>query len=424
MKYYTTIFVFFGLLAAFPSIGQTSLLIGRSNTYFDFVTGAAYSGDSAIISYNGLRQPNEYKNWRIDATGDWYMSSRSTDYTYDANGNLLHYLFQDGNDVLGWTNAERYTYTYDGNDHELSNIVEKWNGANWITQSENHKVYDANGRLLSSTGSNSRTLYTYDTQGLLETKIYQGSPSGNWVNVTRYEYTYLPNDTLYASETAYDWQANAWKESSRTSDTYDTNGHLIQSLVELWNGTSWQNSLLFSSTYDAEGYLIQTLTQLWNSSAWENSTLYTISYDAAHNLIFWSYQSWVAGDWEGFFRQYNGFDAKSNFIYGRLEYWDGVFWFMESFGRLNYLEVVASQNPVLANFEIFPNPASTSVTLSGTGLSRAMLFDQQGRLVCVQNLQGQDQETLQVGNLPTGNYSLQVLGLDGSMGAKPLQIRR
>jgi hypothetical protein len=423
MKHHFTILLFVALLSATVSDGQTSLLIGRSNTHFDLSTGEATIGDSSILSYNALLQHSQYLNFRINALGYWYVSSRLTDYTYDANGNQLGFLIQSGNDTIGWTNSLRYTYTYDGNNNELSSLVEKWINTGWVTNTETIRVYDVNGNLLSSTGLFGRNLYSYNAEGLLEIKIYQEMSNGNWVNRNQYEYTYLPNDPKYASETTYDWQINTWQKNSRSIDTYDTNGHLIQNLTEIWDGVSWVSLNRTINAYDAAGYQTDNLLQQWNGATWDDLYLYTQSYDASHNLIYWLSQTNFGAGWEPSLRQFNGFDAKSNFTHGRLEVWDGLAWTMESYGHLNYLELVSTKNPVQASLEFYPNPASTSVTLRGTGFSRAMIFDQAGRLVYNQSLQGQSEETLKLGNLPAGNYFLQAIGLDGKVGAKPLQIR-
>jgi len=92
--------------------------------------------------------------------------------------------------------------------------------------------------------------------------------------------------------------------------------------------------------------------------------------------------------------------------------------------RYYYTEFVPTHALLLTEFQVYPNPASSAVTIKGVGLSQAMIFDQHGRLVCTKSLLGQDQQTLQLGNLPSGNYFLQVLDCDGNLGAKPIQIRR
>jgi len=421
MKHHFTILALFSLLAASPVYGQSSLLIARTFIHVD-ATGTPYSGDSSTLTYNSQLLTNQIKTWKIDSMGNWVLKFRLTDYSYDANGNLLYFLDQVGNDVNGWADAYRYNYTYDIDGRELSYLEEKWNGTAWVTQNSVIRVYDANGNLLSETRINSRVIFTYDAQNLLQTKTGQSFVAGNWVDKTRVDYAYLPNST---TGTTYNWTNNAWKESSRSTDTFDGSGNLIQNLYEQWNGTAWENNLLESFNFDANGNIVQDMTQGWNGTSWDNYFMTDYGYDAENNLTFWTSSNWVDIDstWEGSIRQFNGYDAQNHFISAQLELWDGVSWFLISYGDLYYADFVSTHTAVLADFEIFPNPASSAVTIKGEGLSQVMVFDQQGRPIRRQNLHGQEEETLQLGHLPAGNYILQVLGNDGKMVAKPLQIR-
>lgn len=97
-------------------------------------------------------------------------------------------------------------------------------------------------------------------------------------------------------------------------------------------------------------------------------------------------------------------------------------WYFANRCRYNYSDFVSTQSPGFADFSISPNPATTSITLKGADFAHIALFDLQGRRLRSQRLHGEPEETFQLGNLPSGNYLLQVIGSDGKMGAKPLQI--
>lgn len=414
-----TIFLLSGLFAASLVFGQTDLVIARSNIYLD-ETGQPTFGDSSTLTYNNQLLTSQIYNWKLNSQGTWTQKSRIIDHTYDANDHLLYYQFQTGDEVNGWTNSYQYTYTYNAAGNELSYQEEKWNASNWITQWLVNHVYDANGKILSSTGLAFRQLYTYNAQNLLETKTYQELSNGNWVDNSRQLYAYSPN---VIQETIEYWANGAWVASDRYSDTYDANGNIIENLYESWNGTSWVITTRSTSNYDGNGLLQQTLTENWVGNSWENSSLLAYTYDANQNLVYWISSNWNAGDWKGSIRQFNGFDAKNNFINARLESWNDTEWGIISYGRLYYAEFVSTHAPEFAAFDVFPNPASTFVTLKGEGFDHAMIFDQQGGLVRTQRLQGQSEETLLLGNLPAGNYILQVVGKDGHTGARPIQIR-
>lgn len=414
-----TIFFLGIFLTASAVFGQTDLVIARSNVYLD-ETGQPTFGDSSTLAYNNHLLTNQIYTWKLNSQGTWTQKSRSIDHAYDANDHLLYYLYQTGDEVNGWTNFNRFTYTYDAAGNELSYQEEKWNGSNWITQWLVNHVYDPNGKILSSTGLAFRQLYSYNAQNLLEMKTYQELSNGNWVDNSRQLYAYSPN---VIQETIEYWANGAWVASDRYSDTYDANGNIIENLYESWNGTSWVITTRSTSNYDGNGLLQQTLTEYWVGNSWGNSSLLAYTYDANQNLVYWISSNWNAGDWKGSLRQINGFDAKNNLINARLESWNDTEWGLISYGRLYYAEFVSTHAPEFAAFDIFPNPANTSVTIKSDGFDQAIIFNQQGGLVRAQRLQGQPEETLLLGNLPAGNYILQVVGKDGSSGAKSIQIR-
>ncbi|MBP6811372.1 MAG: T9SS type A sorting domain-containing protein [Saprospiraceae bacterium] len=420
MKHFATIFLLLDLLASSPAYGQSTLLIAQTYAFVDGA-GVPYYGDSTTLDYNSQLLVNQKKTWNIDSTGSWYLDHRATDITYDANGNLLYSLSQTGNDISGWTNSHRFIFTYDNNDKLLSGLRENWNGTAWVMHSLTTYVYDANGNMLSYTQGSIRILYTYDAQNLLLMSISQQLDAGNWIDNTRVDYAYSPNSK---TETTYTWENLTWKEYSRTTETFDGSGNMIQYLFEQWDGTAWANIYQTSHNYDANGNVLQDLAQDWNGATWVNSSLTDYTYDAENNLTYWIASNWINNTWQGSYRQFGVFNQENNYMSERSELWDGASWSLVSYRNNYYAVLLSTHTLAVADFKIFPNPANSAVTIQGEGLTQAMVFDQQGRPVRSQSLQGQGEETLQLGNLPAGNYILQVLGNDGKMGAKPLQIRR
>ncbi len=91
-------------------------------------------------------------------------------------------------------------------------------------------------------------------------------------------------------EYSQDWTDSAWATVDRTTDTYDADWNLLESLDEDWVALSfsWVNSWRDTYTYDASGNLTEWLYQAWNAAAstWVNSwrdTSYT--YDDSGNLL-------------------------------------------------------------------------------------------------------------------------------------------
>lgn len=382
------------LLAVTPSFGQTKLLTARTYAFLDFVTGATVLGDSSLFDYYSNHKTKEIKTWHYDGAV-WAVTDRLTDYTYNASGNILSYTDQVGNDIIGWTNSARYTFTYDANDQLLTYLNESWNGSAWAPSFSAIWEYDANGNVVRETRDNLRYLYSYNAEGLLETVLDQQLDAGIWNNQKQNVYSYAPGDTKVASITTNNWNGGAWETYSRSSYTYDGNGDEAIELEELWAGTAWESLQRQVNTYDAN-----------------------------HNNIYWIVQFYNSGIWEDYLRSVSTYDSESNILNVNWDVWLGTEWATQNLFHHYYGEFVSTGAPRTANFQLFPNPTTGAVTLQGENLAQAQVFDQQGRLVRSIALNGLERSTLQTGNLAPGNYLIQVQGANGEMGSKLLQVRR
>jgi hypothetical protein len=393
MKNYFTLTIFFFILCCFGISAQPGKLISQAYYSFDTGTGAVVSADSFTVAYNNQLLPDLYRNFKWNVSGAWELKGRSTDFQYDGNGNRISYTLQTGNDSAGWTNTWRYSNTYNANNQELSYKLEKWGGANWVLNSLSEKVYDANGLLISSGGDSYRRLYTYNAEALLETETSQYFTGGNWVNLEQITYTYYPSSTLLETQTYWSWAAGAWNISYREVFQYDANGNNTQELTE-------------------------SLVQ----NQWTPDFRLTLEYDAQNNLVYWIRSDWDGVAWKDDTRQFNTFDQNNNFTSGRLELLNGTSWEMATFGRLHYGALSSMERLVLVDFDIFPNPAVSSITLKGANLQSAQLFDRQGRLVGNVTMGQTSGAMIPVAHLSPGTYFIQVMDEKGAPGVKPLVI--
>ncbi len=372
---------------------QPGKLISRSFLTFD-TNGIQVSGDSITVSYNGQLQTDGNRNFRYDqVTSLWFLKSRSTDYQYDVIGNLLGFTLQIGNDIDGWVNTWRYSYTYNFDNQKLTNKVEKWGVSDWVLNSFTEYMYDANGLLLSSISANSQRQYSYSVEGLLQTETYQVNSGGNWVNSSQETYIYFPNSSLVETQISSNWTAGAWTASIRKHFQYDANGNTIESVTEYLNQSQWTPVSRIVNEYDAE-----------------------------NNLIYWVSANWGGASWNDAMRQFNTYDSNNNFTSARLEVLESTGWQMATFGRLHYGALSGIHQAELTNFEVFPNPATSSVTLLGENLESAQLFDRLGRLVGNISLADTSGAMIPVAHLSPGTYFIQVTGENGVPGVKPLVI--
>ncbi|HLP96261.1 MAG TPA: T9SS type A sorting domain-containing protein [Saprospiraceae bacterium] len=375
---------------------QPGKLISQGFYYFDTESGLVSSGDSFTVAYNAQLLPNEYRNFKLDLnTGIWGEKFRSIDYQYDANGNLLRFTQQDGNDIDGWVNTWRYSYTYNANNQELTSKQEQWNGASWAVYNVSVNTYDANGLLLSSEGNSSRQQYTYTAENLLESVISQYKLGGNWVNNSKEEYVYLPNSSLVSTLSHSSWGGGAWAVTHRNAYQYDANGN---------------------NTEDLTDYFVQ--------NQWVPGSLLAMEYDTENNLVYWIISNWEGADWKGSLRQFNTFDQNNNFTSARFEVLDSTGWQMASFGRLHYGALSGIHQAEMTSFEVFPNPATSSITLLGENLESAQIIDRQGRVISQVSLNQHEATNVPVSQLAPGLYFIQVRDQRGDSGVKPLMIQR
>jgi len=388
----------FGLLAASPLFGQSGngkLLKNRVYLSYEDLNDTLSVKDSTLFVYDIENNLLEETSWQDDF---FFQISGAKRYlrTYDNEGNVLtqiEQLLENAN----WVNYTRENYTYDSNNLLLILNYSTWQNNAWVVGLTVYYSYNLNGQILTILRNTSRSFYTYNDQNKLDTITSQYYANGIWTNNQRsvYSYNSIPGGNTI-TRLQLIWSGSNWDNFTKRTETFDNNGNLALYIWETWqNGTIWELNTRRSWVYDNNQNPVYLLQEWWTDSAWVNSGQTNFEYDSDADIVF-----------------------------SQTDYWLDDVWAKRNTYHYYYYSPVSTHTPSAANFTIFPNPASTSVTLESEGLTHINLFDQQGRLVRSQGLQGQAQETLQLGNLPTGNYLLQVFGSDGKIGAKSLQIRR
>lgn len=377
--------------------GGSKLLVARAGLQFSPFNGLAEQGDSIAYDYNSNDQTNRIRVWYFDPNGAyWKLYSRAIDYSYDSNGNLLYRLGQAVDSLNNWKDYLRVFNTYDSANQQLSNRVETWEGDSlgWVLNNSKHWTYYPNGKIQIETHDFGRIIYTYNAEGLLANTTSQGLGNGIWTNTGRYVYTYPLNDTKPSTITYYYWSGSAWVKYNQQTYTYNGNGDVLISEVQKWVNGAWENQ--FKNVY-----------------------IYNVNQNNTINNLF----EWINGDWQYLYKYISTYDSDSDLLTERINRWLGV-WVKESITRYYYSGAVSTQNPSVAQFSIFPNPATTQITLQSQGLTQINLLDLLGRQISTHKLSGQSEETLHLGHLPAGNYLLQALDKNGATGTKPLQIRQ
>ena len=67
------------------------------------------------------------------------------------------------------------------------------------------------------------------------------------------------------------------------------------------------------------------------------------------------------------------------------------------------------------DFRLYPNPADDFVTLEGSNMKQASIFNLMGTMIIQLDIKGNDTTTINVGKLISGNYFIYVKTNDGKV---------
>ncbi|MBL7827823.1 MAG: T9SS type A sorting domain-containing protein [Saprospiraceae bacterium] len=431
MKYcLQSLTLFLGLFSATIAFGQngTSQKL-RSTVWLNAypVSGMIFSSDSTQYYYDDNGRYSDIYHWTdYTPAGGWRLSNRTTAYVYDPNGNLLSTLTQKHVDTLGWLNVYRNIYTYDSKDSLLSMLEQRYNdSAGWVNYLRFFLSYDDAGNRLSSVvetwndsvwALNNAMYFTYDAAGNVLTRTTD--------DFYRLVYAYDGAGNL-SSETSMHLDNGIWYMSSRRiylpgfSPAFPATGVYYQ----LWENMSWSNYSRLHYTYNASGDLTESLYQYKSGQEWTNESRYHAEFNQNHQEVFMEYQEWENNAWSKHTRYFTTYDADSDIILRQRKQWNGA-WYEISTERFHYEETSPVNTPKHDDLLLFPNPTIDAITLKGTNMLYAQIYNTKGELVTSSALFGADEKTFQLGNIPTGHYFLHLLMKDGSVSTKSFQVQK
>ncbi len=350
-------------------------------------------------------------------------------------------------------NFDTYFY-YNQEGHLYLSQADLWDGNKWghyfydnYTLNPDGKPSEILRRYNSNNQNLSRQTFTYHTDGQ-----YTLNKLENWNNSTQawelsqssaYEY----NASNKVAVAHYESNQAGTLFVSRTTNTYDGQGRVAQSLSESFNNGAWENSGLDNYHYAGNSVDYDTLTETtWNTSGFWNPVLrrhiqtvdvnkHTIKIEQADGsggftpnnqtisiagpndvpALFES-QTWNSstGDWKTGFKLENDFNPDNSQKQYRSYFLD--FLLPNQPLYLNqvadfyydiYLETEGSPHSP-AEVSIWPNPATDFVNVLSDGRPMSLrLLDRNGRLVEMSTSMGGNAK-LELSGQPAGVYLLQI----------------
>ena len=281
---------------------------------------------------------------------------------FDDDGNVIGFIsemstfFPSGNQY-----KSRYTYYFEG--EGVSTFSEFWDGEQWVPNSRSLRTIEDTGGIVIEVSTTEtwngteweddylysrRETRTYDSEGNLLQRLIEKHTGTNWMNDRRYNSSYNSNNnrTEYYTEK---WEGGRWEiNSGRTTRVYDANDVNISKITETWDGTNWNNYIKESYTRSAENKILLNLQERWENSNWVSQIKKTYSYNNDGYQLTYLKEFWKEDIWENVDRETH------NYNYGALEVsylsekwiennWENV---NRSFSTFNNAE-----NKTLGNYE-------------------------------------------------------------------------
>lgn len=341
----------------------------------------------------------------------WNYNSRTLEI-YDVNQlNTDFYEYAWNNNQ--WEVTGHGVYTYNAQSMPVSILFKTWDGSAWTDFYQIDITYNAN---------NSPSEYLLKINFL-----------GSWMDYLKIIFTYNAQDQLTEMRyLEYDMITTTWENDSRSLFTYDTNGWETEELMQTWDGSTWENDEKSASSYNAQGYIIEKVYAWWYNNMWETSSRLTYTYDAQWNVTQMLEEYWSTGTWaENWLYTYT-YDGLNRILEELTQMWDGTAWENDEIDIWTYgLPIgINSIKTEQLNVNIYPNPASTfTIVEFATEYSTEIaisILDATGRLVSKETgilyTPGAHTVTIQTSELTPGYYFLTLSNQAGLLSTKKLVI--
>ena len=233
--------------------------------------------------YNTSNKLLDKANYTWEANA-WKGTSR-TSYEYINSNESAAIVWQWEQSSLEWRRYQR-TSTQTSSGKTVQQIIQYWNGNDWINYSMTQNAYTANNLTLLKTAfwngeewqDSLRSEYTY-LDGVLVLQVNAKYHNDQWIGIdsTKRDLTYavIAGESKLISDSTMYWSntSNAWTGVSKTINEYDDNGNVIRTDTYIGSGNRWINDQHTENRYkDNNGnMLIYTSTLLWdgNTQKWE-----------------------------------------------------------------------------------------------------------------------------------------------------------
>lgn len=213
-----------------------------------------------LYSNDGLADTLVWQNWTF-LTNDYYWRNDTREiHQYNIQG-LPVYIegnYYDQSQQI-WIRRERTYNTYDNSNHLLNTLKQVWSNNHWVNNYKTQTFYQGDSALT----------YTY----------LWNAGTQQWDKVNKEFSDQLGNTTKVETRVQQFLYENAWTNSLKEINQYNTDSLIINNTYQGWDGLQWVNSSRTKTSYYSNNVVKRTNFDIYSSTnnSWEqyNRTLYT-----------------------------------------------------------------------------------------------------------------------------------------------------
>ena len=119
----------------------------------------------------------------------------------------------------------------------------------------------------------------------------------------------------------YDVDNDLWVNDLYTTNTYDGNDDLVESVIEIWDGAGWMNESRILNGLDNNGDIVSVVNQSWNGSDWQNNNRSTFTYNTSGDNDKLVYEIWEDNDWSADFQVFYAYNGDHLLVASIFQKW-------------------------------------------------------------------------------------------------------
>lgn len=237
---------------------------------------------------------------------------------------------------------------YDSDNKISSEVLKQWDGTAWVELNRHTYIYNAQGQLLvdlqvtTSGGTyQNRITNTYDSNGNLLESIEEFLDGQQWIGLYRTTNTYTNNRLTTSTKEEY---ISNWEGQYRETYSYDANGNTIEIMRENWHSGGWENFRKYITTYNSSNKPLTIVRQYYDNNMWVNSSRTTMTYNGLGLLSLTVEDYNTAGaNWENETKHEYQLDGTGRVTQEEKFVWNGA-WanskrYLYQYGQNNYVSL-------------------------------------------------------------------------------------